>query len=145
MADADPVLSSLPPWVWDVPYAGASFPGGVPRSSWRHGANCQLFAYEVLALHGWEIGDLRSDDLWADTHWTERVPSAEPLDIVLLQKDLEPYGAHVGLVVGAERVLHLCKEVGRPIVWDWDQFTGRPRYSVTIGFKRPVRPLPFPR
>ncbi len=68
-----------------------------------------------------------------------RVSDPQPLDIVLFQKDAEPYGAHVGVVVSDDGVLHLCNEVGQPVVWGWSEFSDRPRYSVTIGFKRPVR------
>lgn len=142
MSGADAVLSQLPDGVWDVPYVGASFPGAVPRSSWLQGANCQLFAYEVLAAHGWAVADLRSDQLWFDTQWTARAKDPQPLDLVLFQQNLEPYGAHVGVVAAAgDGVLHLCKEVGRPVVWGWEEFAKRPRYSVIIGFKRPIRPV----
>jgi hypothetical protein len=33
-------------------------------------------------------------------------------------------------------VLHLSKEVGVPVVWDFDEFASRERYRVRIGFKR---------
>ena len=132
------VLEALPSWVWQVPYDGSRVPGAAARDSWRDGANCQLFAYGVLALHGFQVADLRSDELWADSASTELVGTPRPLDLVLFGPDEQPYGAHVGLVVGDDAVLHLCKEVGRPVVWSWGEFAQRLAYRVVIGFKRPV-------
>jgi hypothetical protein len=135
------LLGRLPDWVWQVPYVGAAFPGAVARQSWRTGANCQLFAYEVLALNGWDVPDLRSDELWLDTDSTACVGEPQPLDLVLFQKDEQLYGAHVGVVVDDDHVLHLCKEAGMPAVWPRAQFTAHPGYRVVIGFKRPTRRL----
>ncbi len=134
-------LDALPGWVWQVPYVGGSFPGAVARHNWRTGANCQLFAYGVLALHGWDVVDLRSDELWADTASTISVNEPQQLDLVLFQKDERPHGAHVGVVVGDDQVLHLCQEVAIPAVWPWAEFVARPSYRVVIGFKRPTRRL----
>lgn len=132
------VLDAIPPWFWDIPYVGAHYPGGVPREALRTGGNCQLFAYEVLAVHGFSVANLRSDDLWHDTASTVQASVPQPLDLVLFQKDGNPYGAHVGLVVAYDEVLHLCKEVGRPAIWRWSAFAERPRFAVVIGYKRPI-------
>jgi hypothetical protein len=102
----------------------------------RQGANCQLWAYEVLASFGFVIPDLRSDDLWHDAQATELVDDPEPLDLVLYNGSKEPYGAHVGIWTG-DAVAHLCLEVGRPTVWSPTEFATRSRYSTRIGFKRP--------
>ncbi|ANS69720.1 hypothetical protein SLINC_7496 [Streptomyces lincolnensis] len=34
------------------------------------------------------------------------------------------------------RVLHLCAEIGRPVVWEMTEFVKRQRYRVLIGIKR---------
>lgn len=128
----------LPDWLWDVPYVGSSFPGAVPRSSVSEGANCQLFAYAVLAMHGFDLPDLMSSELWADDEHTQVANDPQPMDLVLFSGDGTAYGAHVGVVVAADEVLHLCKEVGRPVVWPWSAFAARPRYAVVVGYKRPV-------
>jgi hypothetical protein len=133
-------LASLPAWHWTVAYSGRCPPGKVPRSEIRQGANCQLWAYEVLANFGFVIPDLRSDDLWHDTQATRLVDDPEPLDLVLYNSSQEPYGAHVGIWTG-DAVAHLCLEVGRPTVWPAIEFAARPRYSTRIGFKRPNQPL----
>ncbi len=132
------VLDAIPPWFWDVPYVGGHYPGGVPREALRTGANCQLFAYEVLAVHGFAVADLRSDDLWLDTASTAQVSVPQPLDLVLFRGIAIRTAPISGLVVADDEVLHLCKEVGRPALWPWSAFAARPRYAVVIGYKRPI-------
>lgn len=127
---------TLPVWLWKVPYVGTAHPQAVPRPSVRDGANCQLFAYEVLGLHGLVVPDLWSSELWEDEELTCRVDDPKPLDLVLFSEDLQSYGAHVGVVVGEDLVLHLCREVGHPVVWTMAEFASRPRYAVRLGFKR---------
>ncbi|MFD4878152.1 hydrolase [Streptomyces sp. NPDC058420] len=110
------------------------------------GANCQLFAYEVLRYFGLAVPEMRSSELWADTEATTRVAVARPLDLVLFNADDEAYGAHVGVWVDDGRVLHLCAEVGRPVVWEMGEFAARRRYRVLVGIKRVVGlPHPHPR
>jgi hypothetical protein len=128
-------LAALPHWYWEVPYVGNRFPGAVPRGQLGEGANCQLWAYEVLDHFGFAVPDHRSDELWYDKLATRRVEEPEPLDLVLYKGDGDPYGAHVGVWTG-DAVAHLCAEVGRPIVWPQAEFDARPRYAVRIGFKR---------
>ena len=130
-------LLELPTQYWDVPYAAARRPGSVPRGEVHRGANCQLWAYEVLAWFGVTMPDLRSDELWRDTTSTQHVREPEALDLVLYNTDCDPYGAHVGLWTG-DAVAHLCQEVGRPRVWPQSDFDARPRYATRIGFKRPL-------
>lgn len=130
-------LADLPSWYWDVPYVGARFPGGVPRGELIKGANCQLWAYEVLECFGSVMPDLRSDELWSDVSATRHVDDPLPLDLVLFNADANAYGAHVGLWTD-NAVAHLCKEVGRPTIWGQADFDARSRYGVRIGFKRPI-------
>ena len=60
-----------------------------------NGANCQLFAYEVLALHGWQLPDLRSDELMLDQVFTRRTAAPRALDLALFGADEQRRGAHV--------------------------------------------------
>ncbi|MEO1056073.1 MAG: hydrolase [Actinomycetota bacterium] len=131
-------LDALPRWFWQVPYVGSRFPGAVPRSELARGANCQLWAYGVLDRFGFNVPDLRSDDLWHDNIWTRVVDDPLPLDLVLFNDTHEPYGAHVGLVTEGG-IAHLCQEIGQPTVWPESVFATRARYAIRIGFKRPVR------
>lgn len=40
------------------------------------------------------------------------------------------------MYLGGAAVLHLCKEIGAPVVWDFQDFAKRERYASLIGFKR---------
>ncbi|GAA3117542.1 hypothetical protein GCM10010521_01560 [Streptomyces rameus] len=133
------MLHQLPAAFWTVPYVGSRFPGSsevADLPGLERGANCQLFAYEVLRHFGLAVPALRSSELWADTQSTARVPVAQPLDLMLFNATDDAYGAHVGVMVGEGRVLHLCAEAGRPAVWGMTEFATRRRYRVLIGIKR---------
>lgn len=135
----DPVLRDLPSPFWDVPYVGSRYPGSpsvIARPGLAAGANCQLFAHEVLRHFGLAPPALRSSDLWTDTRATVRVSAARPLDLMLFNATDDAYGAHVGVRVGRGRVLHLCAEAGRPAVWEPEEFAVRGRYRVVVGIKR---------
>jgi hypothetical protein len=122
-----------------VRYDGARVPGVAVGLG--DGANCQVFAYALLRHFGFEVGPLRSSELWTDTRWTRRVDEMEPLDLVLFNGSEEAWGAHVGVCVEPGRVIHLCKEIGTPVVWGLDEFRSRPRYAVLVGIKRPTTRL----
>ncbi|MFJ3308753.1 hydrolase [Streptomyces sp. NPDC086549] len=135
----DQVLDQLPAVFWTVPYVGSRFPGSpavTRRPGLSLGANCQLFAYEVLRHFGFAPPALRSSELWADTSATVHVSAAQPLDLLLFNSTDDAYGAHVGLWVNEGRVLHLCAEAGRPAVWEQAEFAARQRYQVLLGVKR---------
>ncbi|MER5182298.1 hydrolase [Streptomyces sp. NPDC002896] len=135
------MLDQLPASLWSVPYVGHRFPGSsavARRPDLAAGANCQLFAYEVLRHFGLAPPDLRSSDLWSDTQATIRVSEAQPLDLLLFNATDNAYGAHVGVWAGEGQVLHLCAEVGRPSVWETPEFAARERYQVLIGVKRVI-------
>jgi len=133
------VLGELPPSFFDVTYEGSMIPGRQPQLGLTGGANCQRFAYEVLRHFGRRVPDLRSSDLWADVDATVIPDEPGPLDLVLFGVGDDAWGAHVGVYLGGEEVLHLCKEVGVPAVWDFAQFARQDRYRPRVGFKR-VRP-----
>src|SRR3954471_23808362 len=130
IADGD-----IPAAFWVVPYNAERF-GAREIAA---GANCQAFAYALLRHFGRDISDLRSSDLWEDTRETERVAELAPLDLVLFNRTADPYGAHVGVYLGAGRVIHLARRVGRPAVWPLERFACESGYEVFIGAKR-VRP-----
>nr|WP_236653414.1 hydrolase [Streptacidiphilus melanogenes] len=122
-----------------MPYAGARHPGSpavAARPGLAEGANCQLYAYAVLAHFGLRMPPLRSAELWADRAATRIVPTPGPLDLLLFAPTDNPYGAHVGLWLGPDQVLHLSREVGHPAVWPLAAFRARMRYRVLIGVKR---------
>ncbi|MEW2398995.1 hydrolase [Streptomyces sp. NPDC046862] len=136
------LLASIPGTWWSTPYVGARFPGSPSvkeNPGLSEGANCQFFAYEVLRLHGIDLPAWRSSELWHDTRRTVRVADGEPLDLALFNATDDAWGAHVGVVVGEGRVLHLSAEAGRPAVWTMADFGERDRYRTLIGFKRACR------
>ncbi|MFF5917878.1 hydrolase [Streptomyces flavochromogenes] len=138
------IITVLPAEFWTVRYDGSRFPGAAAvtaRPGLAAGANCQLFAYEVLRHCGLTPPELRSSELWSDTEATVRVPVAQALDLVLFNSTAGAYGAHVGVHVGDDAILHLCAEVGRPAVWAAADFAARERYAVRLGAKR-VLPRP---
>jgi cell wall-associated NlpC family hydrolase len=131
-------MLTLPLSFLRVPYVAARYPGAPGVRGLEGGANCQQFAYELLRHFGRRIGDFRSRELWLDTEETVRVSleALEPLDLLLFNRTQEPYGAHVAVYVGEGQVVHLCKEVGRPVVWNLEEFARRPQYRTLVGAKR---------
>ncbi|MEY9850065.1 cell wall-associated NlpC family hydrolase [Streptacidiphilus sp. BW17] len=122
-----------------MPYLAARYPGSpavAARPGLADGANCQLYAYAVLAHFGLRVPPLRSRDLWSDRAATRVVPTARPLDLLLFGPTAAPYGAHVGVCLAPDRILHLSREVGRPAVWSLADFGARQRHRVLIGVKR---------
>ncbi|MDI3421180.1 hydrolase [Streptomyces luteolus] len=141
MSASEGFLGRLPDPYWNVPYRGARFPGSADvtaRPGLALGANCQLFAYAVLGHFGLTAPPLRSSELWQDTAATVHVPVPRPLDLVLFNADEDSYGAHVGVWAGDDAVLHLCAELGRPVVWSLADFAERDPYRVLLGAKRVV-------
>jgi hypothetical protein len=130
----------IPEAFWSVAYDGARHPGAPGVVGVEGGANCQQFAYELLRHNGFEIGELRSSELWADTHDTAPVGGALlPGDLLLFNRTPEAWGAHVALYLGDGRAIHLAKHVGQPVVWGLDEFAADPRYVCFLGAKRPLR------
>lgn len=128
---------ALPAWMWDVRYDASRTPDGIPLSALRGGANCQLFAYAVLAANGITVPPVRSSELWLNASGRPAVTAPEQLDLVLFNATPDPYAAHVGVVWDDDAVLHLCAEVGRPSIWSYAEFRARSRYATVVG---PVRP-----
>jgi hypothetical protein len=125
-----------PAGIWRVPYVYSASPDSGDPPSWLDGANCQRYAYGVLSLYGLRCRPLRSSELWDDQDGSVVATDPRPLDLVLFNGSADPYGAHVGLWMAPDEILHLCREVGVPAVWSMAEFARRPRYATTIGFKR---------
>ena len=134
------VLAALPPEFLQVSFSEHMIPGREPELGLTEGSNYQRYGYAVLRHFGLSVPNLRSSELWADEELLANVSEPEPLDLVLFAASPDPWGAHVGVYLGGAEVLHLCKEVGVPVVWDFKDFAERERYRSLIGFKR-VRTL----
>ena len=100
------------------------------------GSNCQRFGYGVLGLFHLRVPPLRSLELWAEQQACATVVRPQALDLVLYSPTGGAFGAHVGVWLGEDLVLHLCAEVGQPTLWGNGEFAMRTRYAHRVGFKR---------
>lgn len=128
---------SIPASFLRVRYNGAAHPLA-PGVGLARGANCQRFVFELLRDFGYEIGAMRSSELWADRLHTRAVSRKRPLDILLFNRDRRAWGAHLALYLGNDRAIHLCKTVGRPAIWKLTEFNECEAYGVLVGIKRPL-------
>lgn len=129
-------MIEIPPRFFEVTYKGAHYPGAANVNGLEGGANCQVFAYELLRHHGLSVPDLRSSDLWEDTTYTTQVTNLQPLDILLWNKTAESWGAHVGVYIGNNEAIHLSKVNHTAVIWQLEKFLEQPAYKVFIGAKR---------
>lgn len=133
-------INVIPDRLWRVPYNAQRYPGAPGTTGLDGGANCQLFAYELLRVFGLVLPPFRSSDLWEDTNHTIVVGAPfEPLDLLLFNRTSEAYGAHVAVGLGGDQAIHLSRRMGRPVVWPIGRFHVESDYAVLIGAKRPVR------
>lgn len=126
-----------PSWAIAAPYVGAAHPQATHPIPLDDGANCQRYAYAVLELFGRTVPPHRSSELWDDEHLTKvsRV-DARALDLALFNGTSAAWGAHVAVVLNPDELLHLCREVGHPVIWSWDDFATREQYSHIVGLIR---------
>jgi len=129
-------MIDIPKHFFDVAYNGSRFPGAPDAIGLDGGANCQHFSYELLRYFGKMVPNLRSKEIWEDEEYTEKVDTLEPLDIVLFNKNIDAWGAHMGVYLGDGNVIHLSKVVGYPVIWPLEQFRDVAQYAVFIGAKR---------
>ena len=134
--------SDIPPKFLSVRYVGARIPEADAPYDVSNGANCQLFAYALLAHFGRDVPPLRSSELWEDADATDRVTGAyQPLDLLLFSESDSAWGAHVAVALGTDRAIHLSQRVGLPAIWPLSRFHEEADYRVLLGAKRP-RPVP---
>lgn len=132
--NSSPLL--IPEHFHAVPYKTDCFPGSDKSRGIEQGANCQYFAYELIRYYGCVIPDFRSSDLWEDAAHTSIVTHLQPLDLVLLHKTQNAWGAHVGVYVGNNFIIHLSKNIGFPIIQNLESVMQQPQYCCFIGAKR---------
>lgn len=130
---------TIPMQFLGVPYNAAIHPGVAHPADLSTGANCQVFAYALLAYFGIILPPLRSSELWADTEHSRQVTDFQPLDLLLFGKTSDAFGAHVAVYAGEGRAIHLSRAVGLPVEWAISDFATYESYRVLIGGKRPHR------
>ena len=128
---------TIPAHFLAVRYNAAIHPGVAYPADLSTGANCQVFAYTLLAHFGIAFPPLRSSELWADTEHSRVVTEFQPLDLLLFGKTSDAFGAHVAVHVGEGRAIHLSRAVGLPVEWAIEDFATHENYRVLIGGKRP--------
>jgi murein DD-endopeptidase / murein LD-carboxypeptidase len=138
MLDLSRSAVAIPVHLRDVRYTADHFPGAPNVLGVEGGANCQQYAYAVVRHHGFILPDLRSDELWLDRDYTAENERMEPFDLVLVHDNPDSWGAHVGLCVGADLVLHLSKKIGVPAIETLAELQRRDAYRYLIGYKRPL-------
>ncbi len=141
MLDLSRSAIEVPVHLRDVRYSAGHFPGAPGVFGVEGGANCQLYAYAVLRQHGFVLPDLRSDELWRDSEHTVVADRMAPFDLVLVHDNPASWGAHVGVCVGADLVLHLSKRIGVPAIETLAELQQRDAYRCLIGYKRPLHRL----
>ncbi len=123
-----------------VKYVSSRIPGVDNESDLTLGANCQLFAYNLLRYFGLKPPCLRSSELWADSTFSEAVTDFKPLDIMMYNDSPDSYGAHVGVYVGDGLVYHLSSANGIPKFESHSELFQQSKYCLFIGAKR-IKPM----
>lgn len=120
-----------------VQYNGKIIPNGKTHNLLETGANCQVFAYHILRLNGYKVPDFRSSELWSDMEYSMVVhDNFQPLDILFFHKTKNPFGAHLAIYLGNDKVIHLSKSIRKPVIWTIEAFLQLEKYKVLIGGKR---------
>lgn len=83
------------------------------------------------------IPDFRSSDLWEDRLHTRMSANPTPFDLVLVHMHPESYGAHIGVYLGNDLVLHLSRQINAPAIETLGDL--REQYRHLIGFKTVAR------
>ena len=126
----------IPERFTDIRYNTQRIPGVEKQSDLSLGANCQVYAYELLRHYGKSPPLLRSSELWSDEQFTQKVSDYEFLDLMLYNNTLDAYGAHVGVYINDGLVLHLSKEIGCPAIQKHEALLLNKKYTYSIGVKR---------
>lgn len=132
-------LPHIPDFLMHLKYDGSKHPGNTKVLELKESANCQVFAYALLHYYGIQIPPFRSSELWTDECHTKVVSIFQPLDLLLFNDNPNSWGAHVGVYLGDDQVIHLSKVIGKPIVWDLTTFGQYAKYQCFIGAKRGIK------
>ncbi|ELA7318098.1 hydrolase [Vibrio alginolyticus] len=123
----------------NVRYVSSRIPGCKDDSDLTLGANCQVFAYNLLRDFGLNPPNYRSSVLWDDSEFSEVVTEFKPLDIMMYNDSTDSYGAHVGVYAGNGIVYHLSLSNGVPKFERHLDLLQQSKYRFFIGAKRVKR------
>lgn len=122
-----------------VKYVGARIPSVENQADLSLGANCQVFAYELLRANGISTPNFRSSDLWEDKLFTVKVTEFQALDIMLYNPDNNSFGAHVGVYIGEGKIIHLSYQNQKPEIIEHTLMSDNEKYRIFIGAKRVLK------
>lgn len=129
----------IPNYFFEIPYKGSCYPGAPQLGDFKDGANCQVFVYQLLAHFGYPLlPDFRSSDLWEDSIYTSPTTAIQAFDILFWNKTSTAWGAHIGLALDANQVIHLSRENGSAVIWPLERFLEKTPYKFFLGAKRPL-------
>jgi len=121
----------------DIVYNPSIVPDKKEKNIINTGANCQVYAYELLRYNNKNIPDYRSKELWEDTIYSNIVSwEYELLDVLFFNKENNPYGAHLGVYIWDNKVLHNSKDIWKPAIFELDDFLRKEKYQFCIWAKR---------
>jgi hypothetical protein len=134
-AIADGVVEVPCPFL-DVQYNGAAHPLAQIEGLTR-GANCERFVFELLKHFCYEVGPMRSSELWEDRLFTRRVPKRRPLDILMFKPHAGCLGSSSRIYLGSGPAIHLSKSVGEPAIWEVEDFSSLKPVGCCLGSSVP--------
>jgi lipoprotein Spr len=121
----------------DIRYNSSIIPDWNKKDIIHTGANCQVYAYEILRFNNKNIPDYRSSELWEDTLYSSIVSSEyHPWDILFFNKNNDPYGAHLGIYLWDNKILHNSKDIWKPAISELNDFKKIEKYKCLIWAKR---------
>jgi cell wall-associated NlpC family hydrolase len=127
----------IPEIFHSVKYNYDRYPGVEDQSNFSHGANCQVFSYELLAVNGVQAPNLRSSNIWEDSKYTLKVEGdLKPLDLLLFNSTSDPYGAHMAVSLGGEDLIHLAKHNEVAEISTINELCKLDKYKVFLGAMR---------
>jgi hypothetical protein len=121
----------------DIKYNSKIIPDWKKHDIQLSWANCQVYAYEILRYNGLLVPDLRSSELWTCPNCSRIIScDYELLDILFFNETNDSWGAHLGVYIWDNKILHNSKDIGNPEIIDiWD-FTKIKKYSCLLWGKR---------
>jgi len=127
----------LPKWLMDIQYNGRIIPNGETHDIVTTGANCQVFAFQLLRFNELIVPDFRSSELWEDVEFSELVTEDfRPLDLLFFHRKEEAYGAHIAVYMGENKAIHLSRKNRTPVIWSIETFLEQAAYPFLLGGKR---------
>jgi hypothetical protein len=126
----------IPKWILEIIYNPKIFPNWEVHDYVKDGANCQVFAYEILKFNWKKVPDLRSSEMWADNKISFEVHDFEKLDLIFFNNSTESYWAHVWLYIWNNKVIHNTNKTWWVEIWDLEEFRKYEDYQFILWWKR---------